>query len=85
MQLYAYCFMPSHVHMIFRSTNEQPMELVRDFKKFTSKRIVEAIATNAQESRREWLLWMLERAGKKSGNVSQYQLWQHPAHRTMER
>jgi putative transposase len=27
MELYAYCFMPSHVHFIFRSSNEQPMEL----------------------------------------------------------
>ena len=26
MELYCYCFMPSHVHFIFRSANEQPME-----------------------------------------------------------
>ncbi len=77
MQLYAYCFMPSHVHMIFRSINEKPMELLRDFKKHTSKKMIETIANNSQESRREWLLWMLERAGKKSGNVEQYQFWQH--------
>jgi putative transposase len=77
MQLYAYCFMPSHVHMIFRSTNEKPMELLRDFKKHTSKKMIQTIANNSQESRREWLLWMLERAGKKSGNVEQYQFWQH--------
>ena len=35
MELYCYCFMPSHVHFIFRSTNEQPSELLRDFKRHT--------------------------------------------------
>ena len=44
--------MTSHVHMVFRSANEKPMELLRDFKKHTSKKIVEAIAINSQESRK---------------------------------
>ena len=77
MELYTYCFMPSHVHFIFRSANEQPTELLRDFKKHTSKKVIEAIENNSQESRKEWLLWMFERAGKKRGNISIYQFWQH--------
>jgi putative transposase len=77
MELYCYCFMPSHVHFIFRSGNEQPMELLRDFKRHTSKKILEAIEKNPQESRKEWLLWMFERAGKKQGNIYKYQFWQH--------
>ena len=77
MQIYAYCFMPSHIHFIFRSTNEDPAGLLGDFKKYTSKKLVKAIKENLQESRREWLLWMFERAGKKKGNISKYQFWQH--------
>jgi REP element-mobilizing transposase RayT len=77
MELYSYCFMPSHVPFIFRSANEQPMELLRDFKRHTSKKILEAIENNPKESRKEWLLWMFERAGKKQGNISKYQFWQH--------
>jgi len=77
MELYAYCFMPSHVHLIFRSSNEQPTELLRDFKKHTSKKVIRAIEENSQESRKEWLLWMFKRAGKKQGNVTKYQFWQH--------
>jgi REP element-mobilizing transposase RayT len=77
MALYCYCFMPSHVHFIFRSKNDQPMELLRDFKKHTSKKVIETIEANPQESRKEWLLWMFERAGKKQGNVMKYQFWQH--------
>ena len=77
MELYCYCFMPSHVHFIFRSANEQPSELLRDFKRHTSKKVLEAIENNPQESRKEWLLWMFERAGKKNVTTSKYQFWQH--------
>lgn len=69
--------MPSHIHLIFRSSNDKPSELLRDFKKHTAKKELEAIKNNPQESRKEWLLWMFERAGKKSSNVSQFQFWQH--------
>ena len=31
MEVIAYCFMPSHVHLIFRSTNNDPSGLLRDF------------------------------------------------------
>lgn len=77
MEVYAYCFMPSHLHLIFRSSTEDPSGLLRDFKKYTSKELLKAIKVSQQESRREWLLWMFERAGKKKGNVSKYQFWQH--------
>jgi REP element-mobilizing transposase RayT len=49
MELYCYCLMPSHVHFIFRSLNDQPSELLRDFKKHTSKKIIEAIENNPQD------------------------------------
>ncbi len=77
MELYAYCFMPSHVHFIFRSNNEDPSGLLRDFKNFTAKSVIGAIENNAQESRKEWLLKMFERAGKEKSNISKYQFWQH--------
>tara|TARA_R110002072_G_scaffold298710_1_gene473050 strand:- start:60591 stop:60737 length:147 start_codon:yes stop_codon:yes gene_type:complete len=48
--------MPSHVHFIFRSANEAPMELLRDFKRHTLKKILATIESNPQESRKEWLL-----------------------------
>ncbi|WP_273567113.1 REP-associated tyrosine transposase [Maribacter halichondriae] len=77
MEVYAYCFMPSHVHFIFRSAHEDPSGVLRDFKKHTSRQLVKAIENNPQESRREWLIWMFERAGKKKSNVSDRQFWQH--------
>ena len=39
MELYAYCFMPSHIHFVFRSANDDPSGLIRDFKRHTSKKL----------------------------------------------
>ena len=76
MEVFAYCFMPSHVHLIFRSSSEDPSGLIRDFKGYTARKLIKTIEENPQESRKEWLLWMMERAGKKKSNVKQHQLWQ---------
>jgi putative transposase len=54
--------------------------LIRDFKGFTSKKMINLIRDNTQESRKEWLLWMLERAGKKNSNLTKYQFWQQNNH-----
>lgn len=77
MELYCYCFMPSHIHFIFRSSKEQPSELLRDFKRHTAKKVIEAIENNTRESRKELLLWLFERAGKKNAATNKYQFWQH--------
>ncbi|WP_046758044.1 REP-associated tyrosine transposase [Kordia jejudonensis] len=77
MEIYAYCFMPNHIHLIFRSAHEDPSGLIRDFKKYTSKKVIEAIINNPQESRKDWLLSMFENAGEEKSNVTKYQFWQH--------
>jgi len=76
MEVYGYCIMPSHVHLIFRSSLGDPSGLMRDFKGYTARKLLKAIEENQQESRKEWLLWMFERAGLKNSNVKQKQFWQ---------
>lgn len=76
MEVYAYCFMPSHVHLVFRSSNDDPSGLLRDFKGFTSRKLLSAIENNQEESRRDWLLWMFEKAGRKNPTVKKRQFWQ---------
>ena len=76
MEVYAYCFMPSHIHLIFRSGQEDPSGLIRDFKKYTAKKVIRTIIENPQESRKEWLLWMFEKAGQKNVTVQHRQFWQ---------
>jgi len=77
MELYCWCIMPSHIHLIFRAKDNNPEIILGRFKEYTAKQLIKAIAENIQESRKEWLLWMFERAGAKSSNVTKYQFWQH--------
>lgn len=78
MEVFAWCIMTNHVHLVFRSANGQKPELLLgDFKRFTSKAIIEAIKSNCRESRKEWLLDQFLKAGTKSSNVEKYQFWRH--------
>ena len=68
--------MPSHVHMIIGSNKNKLEDIVRDMKSFTSTALRKSIQENIQESRKEWIIWMMERAGKKNGNNNDWQFWQ---------
>lgn len=64
------------MHLIFRASLGDPSGLIRDFKGFTSKKVVELIENNPQESRKDWLIAMFEKAGLKNSNVKFRQFWQ---------
>jgi putative transposase len=76
--VYAWVIMPSHIHMIVGSRGKPFSDIFRDLKRHTSQSLHKAIKEHPQESRREWLIWMMERAGKKHGN--KFQLWQPENH-----
>jgi len=81
MEIFAWCIMTSHIHLIFRSGGGQKPELlICDFKRFTSKAIVKAIIENPKESRKEFLLEQFRKAGNSASNVNQYQFWRHDNH-----
>ncbi len=80
LEIYCWCIMPSHLHLIFRTKGSKPESLLGRFKEHTSKAIVKSIIANNQESRKEWLLWMFKRAASKSSNVQNFQFWQHDNH-----
>ncbi len=78
--IHAWCIMPSHLHLIIsRSGNEQLSGIVRDFKKFTSKAIIEEIR-NINESRKEWLLREFKAAGISLKRIAYYKVWQDGNH-----
>ena len=79
MEIYAWCIMPSHVHLVFKSTSQKPDELIRDFKSFTSKQLIKLIEENLQESRREWLLNSFKKAAANSNSATN-QFWQQHNH-----
>jgi len=53
--VYGYVVMTNHVHLIAQSKSGKLSDTIRDLKKFTARKILEAIAKEP-ESRREWLL-----------------------------
>ncbi|MDD7885983.1 transposase [Flavivirga sp. 57AJ16] len=78
MEIASWCIMTNHMHLIFRSIKgEKPELMLGDFKRFTSKAIVEAIKDNTKESRKSFLLEQFKKAAKTSSNVKNYQFWRH--------
>ena len=54
--LYAWCLMSNHVHLVVSAKNSDTSDILRDFKKFTSKQIIKAIEEHPGESRKDWML-----------------------------
>lgn len=52
LELYCWCIMPSHIHLIFSAKNHNPDILLGRIKEHTSKEIVKAIKENSQESKK---------------------------------
>jgi len=61
LKIHAYVIMPSHVHMIVSSECNEIPGIIRDFKKYTSSRLIKTLQ-EINESRKEWLLEHFSRA-----------------------
>ena len=80
LEVYGWCLMPSHLHMIVKATGRQKLnEILRDFKKFTAKAIIAAIIEQS-ESRRKWMLARFEYNGKFLKRIEKYKFWQDGNH-----
>ena len=80
MILYGYVIMSNHIHMIIQSEDEKLSELIRDFKKFTAKTVLDQIQAE-NESRKEWMLERFKKATETHQRNKNYQFWQlnnHP-------
>ncbi|WP_245574921.1 transposase [Flavobacterium tegetincola] len=64
LSVHPYVYMTSHIHLIVTAFEGALQNVIRDFKKFTSKKLIEAIPENP-ESRREWLLKKFSYEAKK--------------------
>ena len=50
--------------MILSSKKANLSDIIRDLKKYTSRKIYEAIKQNPAESCKKWMLWLLKKDGK---------------------
>jgi putative transposase len=80
MEIFGYVIMPSHVHLVVRSLKGNLNEILRDFKSFTAKAILEMIEKEEGESRREWLLHMFKYYANFQKQNSTYMFWQKTNH-----
>jgi REP element-mobilizing transposase RayT len=79
--LHAWVIMSNHVHLIISAKPGYLIgNILRDLKKFTCRQIIKAIQENPKESRKEWMIWMFERAGKRNSNNKEFQFWQQDNH-----
>ena len=69
LEIYAWCLMTNHAHLIISSEADNLSSILRDLKRHTAKALLRAIEENQQESRREWMLWMFERAGRRNATT----------------
>lgn len=59
LEIYCWVLMTNHCHLILRARDENLSDIIRDFKKFTSKNIFQSIESNSKESRKDWICSML--------------------------
>ena len=80
LNVYAFCIMSNHIHMLV-NTNEPFVlkDTIRDFKKFTSKKIIAEI-NSKQESRREWMIKLFKKEAMTSKKHKTYKFWQSGNH-----
>lgn len=75
--IYGWCLMSNHLHLLAEADEGKNLsDILRDFKKFTSKTILQEIAENQLESRKKWLLSEFEFAGKYDNKIKSYKFWQ---------
>lgn len=78
--IYAWVIMSNHIHIIVKAKDEYNLsDILRDFKKFTSKQITKKII-EIPESRREWLLDKFEFVGKHLNRIHKYKFWKNDNH-----
>jgi len=80
LEVFAWCLMSNHLHLVCKANeNSRISDIIRDFKKYTAKSILEIIKTEP-ESRRDWMLYRFEFAGKFDNRISKYRFWQDTNH-----
>lgn len=80
LEVFAWCIMSNHVHLICRVNSPLRLsDVLRDLKKFTSKEIIRTII-EIPESRKAWLLDKFGFEAKRTGRAKYYKVWKNDNH-----
>ncbi len=78
--VYAYCIMSNHLHLLCSAKEGYLLsDILRDFKRHTAKYLLQSLK-DSKESRRGWILPILEYAGSQNGKNKIYQVWRQDNH-----
>jgi len=81
LSVHSYVIMSNHLHLIVSADEGFTLsDIIRDFKRHTSKQIISEILTNSKESRQEWMTKLMKYYAKFNSNNKEYQLWQRDNH-----
>ncbi len=78
LKVYEFVIMSNHLHAIV-SSEKSLSDVIRDFKKFTARKIIDEIS-RINDSRKEWMLNKFLYAGNRNSNNSKYQFWKQDYH-----
>ena len=74
--VYSWCLMTNHLHLMIQPReNCSVAEVEKDFKTFTTNKILQAIDTEP-EVRKKWMLERFENIGNVLGFLKKFHLWQ---------
>ncbi len=80
LELFAYSLMPSHLHILARVQQGRLSDVIRDMKSFTAKKLLEDIANEPGESRKEWLMRLFREAASRTEQNQHLMFWQKTVH-----
>jgi putative transposase len=80
LEIFGWVLMTNHLHLICRCKESFRMsDFLRDFKKFTSKKLIDTII-EIPESRRDWLLDKFSFTARSTHRAENFKLWQDGSH-----
>ena len=83
LNIHGWVIMTNHVHLLI-SLRPNPVvtlsDVMRDMKKFTAMHIIKSIRENPQESRKDWIMYLLANEGKRNSNNKNFQFWRQDNH-----
>lgn len=80
LEIFAWVIMSNHIHLIIKAKQGFVLShIIRDCKKFTSKKIINTIQ-EIGESRREWLLDKFSFEARRTQRAKNYKVWKDDNH-----
>lgn len=80
LEIFSYCMMPSHIHLIARTFDYNISKWLRDYEGFTSRKLYEIIQNHTVESRKEWLQYLFKYFTKPLNSNKKFKLWHKGNH-----